>query len=153
MLIIGTGLVGAPQGGLGYTLFSITMTIGRLSGDGIVTRAGDRRVLIWGGLIAVAGFVMLLAVPLAPVAMAGFLLIGLGASNIVPVLFSLAGRQSKMPATLAVSAITITAYAGVLVGPAGVGFLSHAVGLKAAFWFLAALMTLIPLFAARATKL
>jgi hypothetical protein len=42
-------------------------------------------MLIVGGLLAVAGFVVLLAAPLRPIAMAGFLLIGLGASDIFPI--------------------------------------------------------------------
>jgi len=36
-------------------LFSITMTIGRLSGDFVVARVGDRAVLFWGSLFAIAG--------------------------------------------------------------------------------------------------
>jgi hypothetical protein len=84
--------------------------------------------------------------------MAGFLLIGFGASNIVPVLFSLAGRQTVMPAVLAVAALTTTGYAGILAGPAAVGFVSRNFGLPAAFWLLAALMALVPVFARRATQ-
>jgi len=60
--------------------------------------------------------------------MAGFLLIGLGASNIVPVLFRNAGSQKTMPSALAVGAITTSGYAGILVGPVAIGFVSKAVG-------------------------
>lgn len=152
LLIVSTGLAGPAQGGLGYTLFSIAMTIGRLFGDRIIARAGNHRVLVAGGVIAVAGFVLLLIAPFATVAMAGFLLIGFGASNIVPVLFSLAGRQTVMPPGLAVAALTTTGYAGILAGPAVIGFVSHAVGLQIAFGSLAILMALVPLSARRATK-
>ena len=73
----------ASQGGVGTMLFSAAMTAGRLSGDAIVARLGPRRMLIVGGLLAIAaGFVVLLAVPLRPTAMAGFP-IGFGASNLV----------------------------------------------------------------------
>jgi predicted MFS family arabinose efflux permease len=152
LLVIGAGLVGTAKGGLGYMLFSVAMTIGRLTGDRIVARAGNVRVLAIGGGLAVAGLIVLLTVPVAPIAMAGFLLIGLGASNIVPVLFSLAGRQTAMPATLAIAAVTTTGYAGILAGPAGIGLLAHVLGLHTAFWLLAALMCLVPLFARRAAK-
>jgi predicted MFS family arabinose efflux permease len=152
LLIVSTGLASPTQGGLGYMLFSIAMTIGRLTGDGIIARAGNRRVLVAGGVLAVAGFVLLLIAPFATVAMIGFLLIGFGASNIVPVLFSLAGRQTVMPAGLAVAALTTTGYAGILAGPAVIGFVSQAVGLPTAFGLLAILMTLVPLSARRATK-
>jgi MFS family permease len=150
LLIIGQKLAGPTQGGLGYTLFSIAMTIGRLTGDRIVSRIGNRRVLVGGGLLAVAGFILLLTTS-AP-AMAGFLLIGFGASNIVPVLFSLAGRQTIMPMGLAVAAITTTGYAGILAGPALLGFVSHVLNLTAAFWLLTVLIALVPIFAPRATK-
>jgi predicted MFS family arabinose efflux permease len=151
LLVIGARLVDAAQGGLGYMLFAIAMTIGRLTGDRFVAAAGNARVLIWGGLTAILGFIVLLTIPFPPVAMAGFLLIGFGASNLVPVLFHLAGRQTAMPAALGVAALTTTAYAGVLAGPAAIGFLSQAIGLHAAFWLLAGLMTLVPISARRAT--
>ncbi len=85
--------------------------------------------------------------PVAALAMAGFLLIGLGASNIVPVLFRKAGAQTVMPPALAVSAMTTAGYAGVLAGPAAMGFVSKAIGLHNAFWMLAALFCLVPLTA------
>jgi MFS family permease len=152
LLIVDAGLAGPARGGLGYMLFSIAMTIGRLTGDRIVARAGNRRVLLGGGLLAVGGFILLLTAPLPAIAMIGFLLIGFGASNIVPVLFSLVGRQTVMPAGLAVASLTAIGYAGILTGPALLGFVSHAISLPAAFWLLAALMALVPIFAQRATR-
>ena len=105
LLLLDRNLVDSTQGGLGYMLFSIAMTVGRLTGDQVVAALGARRVLFWGGLLTVGGFVLLLTVRWTP-ALLGFVLIGLGASNIVPVLFSLAGRQTVMPAGLAVAAVT-----------------------------------------------
>jgi hypothetical protein len=87
LLLVGAGLVREAQGGLGYMLFSIAMTAGRLGGDAVVARVGDRATLVFGSLLAVAGFVVLLVATVAAVAMAGFVLIGLGGSNLVPVLF------------------------------------------------------------------
>lgn len=152
LLITSKNIVPASQGGVGYMLFSAAMTVGRLSGDAIVARLGPRRMLIAGGLVAVFGFVVLLALPWRPIAMAGFLLIGLGASNLVPVLFSAAGRQRTMPPALAIAAITTTGYAGILAGPAAVGFVAQAVGLTTSFWLLAALMGLVPLLARPAAR-
>jgi len=60
------------------------------------------------------------------------------------VLFRKAGAQRVMPSALAVAAITTTGYAGNLLGPAGVGFVAHHVGLPGAFWVLAALLFLVP---------
>jgi hypothetical protein len=152
LLLVGTGLVREAQGGLGYMLFSIAMTAGRLGGDAVVARVGDRATLVFGSLLAVAGFAVLLAatvaaVAMAAVAMAGFVLIGLGASNLVPVLFRRAGTQKAMPAALAIAAVTTAGYAGVLAGPAGVGFVAEIAGLSTAFWLLAALMCVVTLSA------
>ncbi len=144
LLITGAGLVAAAQGGLGYMLFSIAMTAGRLGGDAVTARVGDRAMVFWGGVVATAGLAVLLTAPVAAIAMAGFLLIGLGASNVVPVLFRQAGSQRAMPSALAVVAITTTGYAGNLVGPAGVGFVAKGIGLPGAFWLLAVLLCLVP---------
>jgi hypothetical protein len=151
LLLTGQGLVAAAQGGIGYMLFSIAMTAGRFGGDALTARIGDRSIMFWGGLIAIAGFAVLLTAPFAAMAMAGFLLIGLGASNVVPVLFRRAGSQRAMPSTLAVAAITTTGYAGHLAGPAGVGFIAKAVSLPGAFWILGALLCLVPLCARTVT--
>ena len=147
LLITGSGFVSRAQDGAGYMLFAIAMTVGRLTGDAVTLRIGDRATLFWGGVLAVAGFVVLLTAPFAALALAGFLLIGLGAANIVPVLFRKAGAQTVMPRALAVSAMTTTGYAGILAGPAAIGFVAKAVGLHTAFWMPAALLALVPLTA------
>jgi predicted MFS family arabinose efflux permease len=152
LLITGEGLVSEAKGGVGYVLFSIAMTAGRFSGDFVSTRAGDRAVLSWGGLTAIAGFASLLLAPVTAVAMAGFLLIGLGASNMVPVLFRRCGSQRAMPSGLAVAAITTAGYSGILIGPAGVGFVARIAGLPAAFWLLALLVGFVVLSAGVATS-
>lgn len=152
VLITDTALIPVAQGGLGYIVFSIAMTVGRLVGDDVTARLGDRRVLFGGGIVAVLGFILLLLAPDAPVALGGFVLIGLGTSNIVPVLFRLAGAQTVMPSGLAIAAVTTTGYAGVLIGPAAVGAIAHVLGLNAAFWLVAAMVALVPIFAATATK-
>lgn len=151
LLLTDSGLAAAGQAGTGYALFSVAMTAGRFGGDAIVARLGDRAVMFWGGLLALAGFAVLLLARRIEPALAGFVLIGLGASNAVPVLFRNAGAQQAMPAALAVSAITTMGYAGYLLGPAVVGFIAEAAGLPAAFWMLAALMALVPTCARRAT--
>ena len=148
LLATGRGLVSKARGGLGYSMFAIAMTAGRLSGDFITARVGDRAMLFWGGLATMAGFALVLSAPIASLAMSGFLLIGLGASNIVPVLFRGAGAQRAMPPGLAVAAITTAGYAGVLVGPAAIGLVANSVGLPVAFWLLAALVSAV-VFSAR----
>ncbi|NYE63210.1 fucose permease [Duganella sp. 1224] len=133
----------ASRGGLGYAAFAIAMTVGRLSGDRVVRALGGKRVLLLGGLCGAAGFFLSVLAPSAPLALAGFVLIGLGASNVVPILFTAAGNQRAMPASLAISAVTTLGYAGILAGPAMIGFVAHAASLNLAFGGLGCFMLLI----------
>jgi MFS family permease len=87
--------------GLGYAAFACTMTVGRLTGDRIVQRLGGFKVVLLGGICAALGVAATL-VPLWPVAMIGYALVGAGCSNIVPVMFSAVGRQTVMPENVAV---------------------------------------------------
>ncbi|KAB8043921.1 MFS transporter [Janthinobacterium aquaticum] len=135
--------VDPAQGGLGYAAFAIAMTIGRFTGDKVVARFGGRRVLALGGLCAAAGFFLTVVAPNAGVALAGFVLVGLGAANIVPVLFTAAGKQTAMPASLAIAAITTIGYAGILAGPAVIGFVAHGTSLNLAFGMLGASLLLV----------
>jgi len=144
LLLVTTKMVAAARGGVGYMLFSIAMTTGRLTGDRAITQMGDRKVFLFSGLTAVCGFAVLLTSQYTPLALAGFVLIGLGAANIVPILFRRAGNQREMPAPLALAAATCAGYAGLLAGPALVGFIAHSVGLRGAFIALALLMCLVP---------
>lgn len=142
----------AAHGGVAYALFSIAMTVGRLTGDRVVAHLGARRVMVFGGLLTAVGLLTVLPGVLPGFALGGFLLIGIGASNIVPVLFSAAGRQTAMPSGLAIAAMTAIGYAGILAGPAVIGFVAQATSLPIAFVLLATLMLTVPLCARAVTK-
>ncbi|BCP52661.1 MFS transporter [Kaistia sp. 32K] len=132
--------VDPTHAGLGYTAFAITMTIGRLTGDWIVRRAGQRNVLVFGGLCAAAGLVLATLVPVWEAGLLGYALVGAGCSNVVPVLYSAVGRQNTMPEHIAIPAVTTLGYAGILAGPAAIGFVAHASSLSASFLIIAALL-------------
>jgi predicted MFS family arabinose efflux permease len=152
LFILERGLTKPPEAGIGYILFSIAMTAGRISGDALVKRLGGCRVVQWGGLTALVGLFLVLCCPIPAGAIGGFLLVGMGAANIVPVLFSAAGRQQNMPPALAVAAVTSTGYVGILAGPPILGFVGHAVGLAGAFWLVTALLAFVPLLGSAAVR-
>jgi MFS family permease len=152
LLIIDEDRVPESLGGLGYMLFAIAMTIGRFAGDSIAHRFGDKAIMWWGGLFTIFGFLVLLLAPNGYLSLSGFFLIGLGASNIVPVLFRRAGSQKIMPAALAVAAATTIGYAGMLLGPAVMGFVADLWSLPVSFWMLAVMMCAVPLAARAVTK-
>lgn len=140
-----TSVRGADIGlaGLGYAAFAVAMTGGRLAGDRIRLWLGERRVILFGGLIGAAGFAVVLLVPSVYVGLVGYFLVGVGASNIVPVLFSAAGRTRDMPPGLAITAISTLGYLGLLAGPALIGFVAHLTSLTFAFLLLSAALLVV----------
>lgn len=131
------------RAGLAYGCFSVTMVLGRLFGDRIVQRFGDARILFWGSLCAAAGFGVVIAAPWAWASFLGFAVVGIGVSNIVPVLFSATARQTFMPLSLAISAVTTIGYSGVLTGPALMGFVAHASSLFVVFGIVLAMLCFV----------
>ncbi len=126
--------------GLGYAAFAATMTIGRLTGDRFVRWAGPRTTVIGGALLAAAGLALATLIPSWSIALVGYALVGAGCSNIVPVMFSLAGKQTEMPESIAVPAISTMGYAGILLGPAAIGFIANATSLSMALLIVTALL-------------
>lgn len=126
--------------GLGFAAFNVAMTLMRLAGDRIITRAGPRSTVLAGALLAGAGFVMAVSVTEPLVTILAFFLIGIGAANIVPIAFAGTGEQSDMPMSLAMAGVTTLGYAGLLSGPALIGFIAEHTSLGAAFLFEAFLL-------------
>lgn len=128
--------------GSGYAAFSVAMLLMRLCGDRLVQKLGDRRLVIGGGVVTACGFLLTILLEDAHLSLWGFFLIGIGAANIVPILFSLLGHQTVMPIGAAVAAVTTLGYSGILMGPAAIGFIAHQVGLLSAFALMAVLLLL-----------
>lgn len=129
--------------GWGFVAFNIAMTAARLLGDQLVNRLGPSMAVLLGGLLACAGFALATLVPSFGVALLGYALVGIGCANIVPVMFSLAGRQTRMPVGIAIPAVTTMGYAGVLLGPAAIGFIAQQWSLQAAFLIAAAALACV----------
>ncbi|MBX2926140.1 MAG: MFS transporter [Chitinophagaceae bacterium] len=121
--------------GSGYAAFSVAMAVGRLLGDSIVTKFNGKMVVFWGGLIAAGGFFLAVATPWVSSALAGFILLGIGAANIVPVFFSAAGKFRDIPPAIAIPVVTTMGYAGQLAGPAFLGFIAFRYSLPVALSF------------------
>ena len=152
LLVIERQLTTPQSAGVGYILFSAAMVIARLTGGHIVAALGELWVLILGGIVTILGIATVLLATLPLVALVGFVLIGLGSANLVPIFFSVAGRQTVMPASLAIASVTTIAYSGVLVGPAMIGFAADLMSLPMAFWLLTLLIACVPFTAFAVTK-
>lgn len=129
--------------GLGYAAFAAAMTVGRLTGDAIVSKLGGVRVIALGGLCAAAGMLVSLGVDGWPASLIGYALVGAGCSNIVPVIFTAVGRQQRMPQAVAIPAVISMGYAGILIGPVLIGAIAHLSSLSVAMSGLIALMVFV----------
>lgn len=128
--------------GTGYSVFSAAMLTMRFLGDRVVQRIGALFVAVGGALLAFGGILLVMFAPVDALLYVGFFAIGIGSANIVPVFFSLMGRQNVMPVSAAVSAVSTMGYLGILAGPAAIGFVSSLTTLQMAFAMLAALSIL-----------
>lgn len=133
----------AASAGIGYACFSVAMAAGRLAGDRVVGRLGPVSAVRIGASTAAIGFLLAAMAPWPAASLSGFVLIGLGASNIVPVMFSAAGRLRGNPPAISIAAVTMLGYAGLLSGPALIGFMAHASNLPVALAVVAGLLLLV----------
>ena len=126
--------------GLGYAAFSIAMATMRLLGDKIVEKLSGRLVVSIGGLVGGLGLFLAVATPWLWTALAGFVLLGVGVANVVPVFFSEAGKIKGMASSIAITIVSTMGYAGQLAGPAMLGFIAYHYSLRTALTVVAVLL-------------
>lgn len=136
------------QSGMAFAIFSAAMFVMRVIGDSIVARLGGKIVVILGCIIELAGFLLVIFSPNILLMYLGFFAIGFGSSNVVPVMYSMLGRQKVMPVNLAVAATSMIGYFGMLAGPSSIGFIAKATSLTSAF-ILLSILVFIELLVAR----
>lgn len=129
--------------GLGYAAFSVAMATMRLLGDKIVAHLDGKKVVVYGSFIAATGLFIVVLTPSLWAALLGFVLLGIGAANIVPVFFSEGGRLKNVSSAVAIPAISTMGYAGQLAGPATLGFIAHHSSLSVALGFTGFLLLLV----------
>jgi MFS family permease len=121
----------------GYAAFSIAMASGRLMGDRVVAAVGGPLVMQVGAVLAALGLGLAALVPVTSIAVVGFALVGFGLANIVPTLFSIAGRLGPTAAS-GIAIVATAGYAGFVAGPPLIGVLASLAGLQFAMICLAA---------------
>jgi len=117
----------------GYVAFTAAMAAGRFIGDSMVVKLGIKKVLQLSATLVATGLCISILFPYLATAITGFLLVGLGVSSIVPLIYSMAGRSATMPAGLALAAVSSVSFLGFLIGPPLIGFIAEAAGLRLSF--------------------
>ncbi len=108
----------------GQAAFSGAMLVGRSFGDNIRGRVGSRLVVAGGALLALFGVMAAILYPTPVIAIAGFGLVGLGLSNVIPVLFSQASKLPGLRSGVGISSVSTIGYSAFLWGPPVIGFVS-----------------------------
>ncbi|MEI4270800.1 MFS transporter [Klenkia sp. LSe6-5] len=129
---LGAGVLAA---GLGFVVFQVAMTAGRLTGDRVVDRFGQRRVARVGGAVIAAGFAVMLAAPSLPTTLVGFALAGVGVATLVPAVYAAADEVPGLPTGVGLTAVNLLLRLGFLVSPPLIGVVSDAVGLRVGLGF------------------
>jgi len=109
---------------LGYSAFSIAMAACRFAGDRIILRVGAMRVMVIGGLAMFAGLALAVWSTNFVMSSVGFALVGLGAANVVPLLFGAAARIPGMHPGAGVAAVATLGYGGLLLAPPVLGWVA-----------------------------
>ena len=135
--------VDAALAAVGFAAFSLTMAAGRLAGDAVVSALGRVQVVRWGSALAAAGIALASFSTHPYWAIAGFALVGLGLSNVIPIIFSAASYLSPKEPGRNIASVTTAGYFGFLVGPPLIGFLAEGISLTGTFQVLAASLLLV----------
>ncbi|MFF2147862.1 MFS transporter [Kitasatospora sp. NPDC058190] len=113
----------------GYAAYAFAMTSGRVGGTWLSIRLGQNRLMLLGGLAAAVGMLVAALAPAVPVAIGGFVLVGLGLANLFPLAIARAGATGGPQGVALASTL---GYGGMLIGPVVIGFLADAAGLPLA---------------------
>lgn len=113
-----------------FGAFSFAMAMGRLGGDVLIRKLGANRVLAGSGAIGAAGIALAVVFPVPATSIAGFILVGIGLSNMTPLLYSQASKAYPGAPGLGLAMNGTLGYTGFLLAPPVIGFLSESYGLK-----------------------
>lgn len=131
---------------LGLFAYMISMACGRFLIDGACERFGQKRVIQTCGLLIATGLGLIVAFPILPVVIVAFMIVGLGTSSVVPVLYSIAGQNTRISTGLALTIVSSISFMGFLMGPPLIGYISHAFNLRVAYTLVAILGLCITIF-------
>lgn len=124
--------------GAGFACFMGAMASGRLFiADWFANRYGIKRILQVSGSLTAAGLLIAVALPYFFTAIGGFILVGLGVSSVVPMVYSAAGKSKTMAPGVALAAVSTIGFSGFLIAPPVIGFIAGLATLRASFILIA----------------
>ncbi len=127
----------------GLFTFAGFMALGRFVGDSGRDKYGDKVMMVSGAIISLVGMVLVLSLMHPYLVIFGFGLVGLGLSNIVPIVFSLAGNYPGIQPGVGIAAATTIGYSGFVFGPPLIGFIADAYDMRIALGLLGVLFLIM----------
>ena len=131
----------AAVSGLGFIALQASQTVGRLIGDRVVTRYGDRAVARAGAALAGAAMAGALAAPGIATTVLALGAVGLGIGTLIPGSLRTADELPGLPRGVGLSLVGLVPRIAILAAPPLVGVVADATSLRAA-------LLVIPLAAA-----
>ncbi len=134
---------------LGYASFMIMMAAGRFLGDRAQLKIGKKKLLQISGALISSGLFISVFFPYIVPATIGFIIVGLGVSSVIPIVYSTAGKSTTMPPSIALASVSSISYLGFLMGPPIIGFIAELTDLRFSFATIGLLGFLISLMVTR----
>lgn len=130
-----TDILGSTESvaALAYAAYALFMLVGRVFADRIVGRRGAQWLITAGGLVAAVGLVVVALAPTAIIAIAGFAVVGLGISPVLPLAFVAASHHDPGNTGIAVARVNVGNYIGFVIGAPLVGVIGEFSSLRVGF--------------------
>ena len=116
---------------LGFIALVGAQFIGRMLGDGMTDRFGQRAVARVGGLIAAVGMTLALIFPSVPGTIAGFAAVGFGIATLIPAAMHAADELPGLRPGVGLTIVSWLLRLGFLLSPPFVGFIAETESLRA----------------------
>ena len=131
----------AAEGAFGPFMLGLTMAIGRFSGQAVVDKLSETRVIVGASVLSAIGVVIAALAPVPLIAYVGFAIFGLGVSVIAPMALALVGQKVRArDRTAAISRTAVIGFAGFVIGPPMLGLAAELVSLRLSFLLIAAIL-------------
>ena len=114
----------------------VMMASGRFFGDGLIHKFGRKTVMQISGVMISTGLFTAVLFPFIIQATLAFMMVGLGVSTVIPTLYSIAGKNSKIPTGEALTAVSSISFLGFLMGPPIIGYIAEMSSLRLSFAFI-----------------
>ncbi len=135
--------------GAGYTAFMVTMAGTRFVADKLTHRIGLKKILQLSGVFTALGLMISVIFPTLEMAIIGFLLVGVGVSSVVPLVYSAVGKSKTLSPGVAISAVSTLGFLGLLLGPPIIGLIAGATSLRVSFALMALMGILVTVLSSK----